>query len=108
MRYTNNLMALLTPQNIGMIVGLVNLIGLLFAIYLYFRNPQIKTDQDTALLREEMAQIKKDFTELKTNQLTLMQNDIKKLSETIQDLSKTVIKLSTIIDERIPRGSAHL
>ena len=98
----------ITPQTITLILGMVSIIGVVFSIYLYFRNPQIKTDQITLKLREDIDGLQKSLSEVKETHLKNVEADIKGLTNSVNELSKTVIKLSTIIDERIPKGSPNL
>ena len=91
---------LLTPSNITFALGIL---AIIFTVYNYFKNPQIKTDQTTIRLQEDMESLKAEVSEIKEKHLTLVESNIKELSKTIFDLSLTVAKLSTIIDERIPR-----
>ena len=91
---------LLTTGNITFGLGIL---AIIFSVYNYFRNPQIKTDQVTIRLQEDMESLKGEVNEIKEKHLTLVESNIKELSKTIFDLSLTVTKLSTIIDERIPK-----
>lgn len=90
-----------TPQNITF--GL-SIVALLFTIYNYFRNPQIKTDQETQSLRGEINTIRTEVKEIKETHLRSLEAEIKSLNTSVNELSKTVVKLATIIDERIPRN----
>lgn len=90
---------------ITLIVGVFGLFGTIFGIYLYFRNPQIKTDQVTLKLSDDVKDLQKQLTEVKETHLKSVETDIKTLTTAVNDLSRTVIKLSTIIDERIPKGN---
>jgi hypothetical protein len=92
-------------QILTITISIANLIGLLFAIYLYFRNPQIKSDQTDIGFRGEIDGIKKQIQEIKETHLKTVEQDIKNLTISVNDLGKTVIRLATIIDERIPKSS---
>lgn len=89
--------------NVSLIIGLLNIIGFIFAIYLYFRNPQIKTDQVIIKLQEDFTSLQKQILEVKETHLKSVEMDIKTLTAAVNDLSKTVVRLSTIIDERMPK-----
>lgn len=86
------------------ILNVVYLLGFIFGIYLYFKNPQVRTEQATIKLRDDLTDLQKQITEVKENHIHIIENDVKALTQAVNDLSKTVIKLSTIIDERIPKG----
>lgn len=90
---------------ISLVVGIFGLFGTIFGIYLYFRNPQIKTDQVTLKLRDDLTDLQKQMVEVKETHLRSVEGDIKTLTAAVNDLSKTVVKLSTIIDERIPKNN---
>lgn len=92
-------------QVLSLSISVANLVGLLFAVYLYFRNPQIKSDQDSIRSKDEIENIKKQIQEIKETHLKTVEQDIKNLTTSVNDLSKTVIRLATIIDERIPKSS---
>ncbi len=87
----------------NLILATIAMGSLLFGIYNYFRNPQIKTDQVTLKLRDDLNEVQKQVTEIKETHIRSVEIDIKTLTTAVNDLSKTVIKLSTIIDERIPK-----
>lgn len=91
--------------DLTVLLAFLGICGVVFSVYLYFRNPQIKTDQVTLKLQEDMVAIKKELTEVKENHIRSIESDVKALTQAVNDLSKTVIKLSTIIDERIPKNN---
>lgn len=92
--------------NIALVIGIINLLGVIFGVYLYFRNPQIKTDSIVIKLQDDLSALQKQLLEVKETHLRQVEGDIKILTTAVNDLSKTVVKLSTIIDERIPRGKS--
>lgn len=96
---------LVTPQNIMFVIGLM---GIVFTIYNYFKNPQIKTDQETISLKSEITVLKGEIKEIKETHLRTLEGEIKNLNSSVNQLSGTVIKLATIIDERIPKGYSAL
>lgn len=89
-------------------LGIVAVVSVLFNVYNSFRNPQIKADQTDIKFREELDSLKKTVLEIKETHLRTVEQDIKNLTTAVNDLSKTVVRLSTIIDERIPKGSPAL
>ncbi len=117
--------SILTPSNIVFVLGLI---GTIFGVYTYFRDPQIAMDkrqeldkqevENKALMIEERSRwyqetSDKKFLEMGTRineAFTLAQNhthtvDVKvdKLIESVMMLSNGVTKLSTIMDERLPK-----
>lgn len=97
-------MTQIVVPDLTLILVILSICGIVFSIYLYFRNPQIKTDQVTLKLRDDVTDLQRQILEVKENHLKSVENDIKILTAAVTDLSKTVVKLSTIIDERIPKG----
>lgn len=107
---------LVTPQNITFTVGMISL---LFVVYHYFKNPQIDIEKKDALMQQQIkitAEITDTkFKELQANFLQLLaqnQNHIHTLdtkvdalTERIASNNKELVRLSTIIDERIPKKS---
>lgn len=91
---------------ITFLLGIVAVISVLFNVYNSFRNPQIRADQVDIKFREEIDTLKKTVQEIKETHLRTVEQDIKNLTSAVNDLSKTVVRLSTIIDERIPRTSS--
>ena len=93
----------LTAQTISYLLGIAGLMSIVFSVYNSFRNPQIKSDKDGVKLREDLDSLSRDVEEIKTKHLASVEENIKDLSKTIHDLALTVTRLSTIIDERIPK-----
>jgi peptidoglycan hydrolase CwlO-like protein len=92
--------ALLTSSNITFGLGIL---GIIFAVYNSIKNPQIDSDKDIVRLRDDMNSLSEEVSEIKEKHLASVELNIKELASTIHDLSITVTRLSTIIDERIPR-----
>lgn len=101
----------LQPQNLLAALGIL---GVVFGIYSYFRTPQIKSDKDTALLKDELSTVRRDMVsmqnnfdkqiiEIKTTHIASVEKDIKDLTATIGKLSIELTRLSTILDERMPK-----
>lgn len=116
---------ILTPSNITFALGVI---GIIFSIFLYFRNPQEALDKRTAILEVEgdgqhnlISEKMKWEREMNDGRFKEMQDNIKeamamgqnhihtvdtkvdKLALEVQELGRHVVKLATIIDERIPK-----
>lgn len=91
---------LLTQSNIMFIVGML---GVIFTVYNYFKNPQIKLEQGEGLMTMSIKQLQIDLTNLRDNHVHTLDVKIDDHGKSIRDLSIEVTKLATIIDERIPR-----
>ncbi len=98
-------MSSITASDLTLILAFCSFIGIIFTVYSYFRNPQIKTDGVIIKLQEDILAMQKQIVEVKETHLRAVENDLKTLTSSVNELSKTVIKLSTIIDERIPKSS---
>jgi len=104
----------MTPSNIMFALGLL---GVLFSVYHYFRNPQIKADKTDALLAQKIQWDKEGnerrFAEIQDNikdAFSLAQNHthsvelkVDELTKDVKILSGKIIELATIISERIPK-----
>lgn len=95
---------IIVPDLTALLV-LLSICGIIFSIYLYFRNPQIKTDQVTIKLRDDLTELQKQIVDIKETHIRSVESDIKSLTTSVNELSKTVVRLATIIDERIPKAN---
>lgn len=91
---------ILTTQNI---LFALTFIGVIFSIYRSYKEPQISIEKDSLKLTDRVLNLEKGIVEIREKHLEAITSDLKELNTTLQDLSHTVIKLSTVIDERIPR-----
>lgn len=107
-----------SPSNITFIIGIL---AIIFSVYNYFRNPQIKSEKTDALLSQRM-QWEKEASDKQfgamglriDTAMTTAQNHIhtvdvkvdglmKDVSEMNVAITKELTRLSTIIEERIPK-----
>ncbi len=98
---------IITPPNIVFTVGMI---GILFSIYRYFKEPQIKSDKKESILSLEIQQLKQEILDLKKETINLKDNHIHALQMAIENtnsnvnsLTVQVAKLATIVDERVPK-----
>lgn len=98
----------ITQETISFLLGLIALISVLFNIYEKFRKPQIRTDQTTVKITEDIVSLQRQIGEIKETHLKSVESDIKSLTSSVNDLSKTVVRLATIIDERIPKTTSSI
>lgn len=102
------------PLNGSTIAIAILILTNLATIYGRLRNPQIKTDLATQKLQEEMnaqksafekevLELKKEILEMKTMHIAGMEKDMKDLTASISALKNELTRLSTILDERIPK-----
>ena len=105
---------LFTQSNIMFTLGIL---GVLFTIYKYFRDPQVNTEKKDAILAQQV-QWSSEATERRFkgiqesfNGLLLQSNnhvhtiDVKvdSLHDLVDEMGKDIVRLTTIIDERIPK-----
>jgi|LSQX01.1.fsa_nt_gb hypothetical protein len=93
----------LTSETIAYLLGLAGLLSIIFTVYNSFRNPQIKNNENGIKFREELDALKREVIEIKTSHLVTVEKNMTELSKNIHNLALNVTRLSTIIDERMPR-----
>lgn len=106
---------IITPNNITFVIGII---GIMFGVYHYFKNPQIASEKKDALLAQQVQWqregTEKRFAEIQANikeAFELAQNhthsvDVKvdALTKKVSDVEIGLAKLSTTIEERIPKN----
>lgn len=101
-----------TTSNITFGIGII---GIIFTIYNYFRNPQIRSDKIDALLEQKLGFVSKSFEDrfcrfdrdlvnLRDNHIHTLDTKLDSLASIVNQMGKDVVKLSTIIEERIPKS----
>jgi len=104
----------LTPSNVTFIIGLL---GIMFGVYNYFRNPQIKSEKTDALMEQRVSwmvdisdrrfkDMQDNFKELllqSNNHIHTVDTKVDALQGIIIGMGQEIIKLGTIIEERIPK-----
>lgn len=85
------------------ILGVISIVGVIFAIYKSYRDPQAKSETIDSLLTLRMDNIEKSLTNLKDNHLHTLETKLDSTNGAVKDLLVEVTKLGTIISERIPR-----
>lgn len=102
-----------TPSNIMFVLGVV---GIMFAVFSYFRDPQVAADKKDALLAQQVnwtaeatdrrfKDIQDSFQALllqSNNHIHTVDTKVDQLGSAMIAMGKEVVKLTTIIDERIP------
>lgn len=118
---------LLTPSNIMFAIGVI---GVIFSVFLYFQKPQQELDKKQAVdqievdgkakLLAQQVQWEKEANEKRfgdmgtrlTEAMTLAENHIhtvdtkvEGLNASVNSMGREIVRLSTIIEERIPKGA---
>lgn len=99
----NNMEGVITFQNLTFGIGMI---GTIFGVYHFFRNPTIKQDQFMVLLDERFKNhqtLADQLTKIEQNHLHTIEEHIKLHSNAISGLEQQIVRLTTIIDERIPK-----
>src|SRR3990167_8450366 len=100
---------LLTPSNITFGLGLI---GLVFTIYSYFKDPQVDGEKKDALLAQQVQwtiegnerrfkEIQEHFSGLllqSNNHIHTVDVKVDKMAENVSTLSNEIIRLGTIIE----------
>lgn len=106
--------SLFTPHNVMFILGIL---GVLFTVYNYFRNPQISADKKDALLAQQVQwsseatdrrfkDIQESFQGLllqSNNHIHTVESKVDKCMDGLGAVGIEIAKLGTIIEERIPK-----
>lgn len=91
---------LLTPTNVLFVLGLL---GTLFTVYNYFREPQVKSERTDAITALKVAGLETSVKTILENHLPHIDQRLNSLHDNINKTNENVIRLTTIIDERIPK-----
>lgn len=97
---SRNMAELLTTSNIVFFLGVI---GVIFSVYNYFRNPQIKADTKDALMAQRLDSLSAQIINLRDNHIHSLQGAIEQTNKNVNALAIEVTRLGTIIDERIPK-----
>lgn len=101
----------ISTATLTIIGSIIAIIGAIFAVFFYFQKPQIAVEKRVAKLEDDNEDLHKQVLSIRddhSKNTDVMQKDIKDLTSAVNELSKTVVRLSTIIDERIPKGTPTL
>lgn len=91
--------------NLNTILQIVTLLGVLFAIYQYFRKPQEKSEIVDAQFELKLSNLEATVTNLRDNHIHTLQND---LNKHIQDnhtfaleTTKSLSKIETLLEQHL-------
>lgn len=96
---------------LDIISSLVTLVGILFFIYIYFRNPDEKADKQLGMNRvacdekhkridEIILEMREKFKSIDYSLTFLKENDIKHIEQEMRRMSDTQTKILTILEIR--------
>lgn len=81
----------------------ITIASLLFSCYLYFRNPQVKSDQIDALMAQEIKNLTEKLQLLMNNDIHEIKGMLIQMRQEFTTLSIQVGKVETKLDERVPK-----
>lgn len=104
----------ITPANVTFVLGVL---GVIFTVFRYFKEPQTEEEKKAALLALQVnlqnESVNNRFKEIQDNFFSLLKQNqnhihtvdtkVDVLSHTVESLAKDIVRLSTIIEERIPK-----
>lgn len=96
----------MNPETLSIIIQVATLGGVIFAIYKFFRDPDIKADKSITILDRELKEQKRTASEaLKVTQNCIKTFEAKQeiLIQKVEEFGNRITRLETIIDERIPK-----
>lgn len=82
---------------------LIGLIGVIFTVYTYFRDPQVKSEKTDAINALQIDTLEQNLKAVMENHLPHIDQRLNSLHDSINTTNQNVVRLATIIDERIPK-----
>lgn len=103
---------------ISIILGLIAIVGMIFTVFFYFKKPQDRMEKKLLLMEVELKNIKDEQKE-SSKEITIIKQDLSKaegntqkelkdMGSILNNCKSEIIRLSTIIEERIPKGTPNL
>lgn len=96
----NSFDSLLTPSNILFFLAIM---GLVFTVFRYFRDPQVDSEKYDALLGLQVKGLQDNVTLILSNHLPHIDQRLESLRKDLTQMNESLVKLATIIDERVPK-----
>lgn len=87
-------------ENIQLIITIGTVV---FAVYLYFRKPQINSEIKESEFTSRLNTFREELINLRDNHVHSLEIKIDTANTNIAKVSNEITKLSTIIEERIPK-----
>ena len=95
---------MITATNIQFIISILTLLGIMFAIYKFFRDPDVKAKYEIRQIRETCGMKHDQIDKLigqNTNDLRLIkENHIAHIEKDINLMQQDMVKVLTILEER--------
>jgi len=107
----------ITTDTLSFLMGILGVIGILFAVYSYFRNPQVDGDKRDALLAQQIKffiegterrfkEVQESFNSLllqSNNHIRTVDTKVDGLGTDMNLMRNEITRLATIIEERMPK-----
>ena len=84
-------------QQIQLIISAVTLLGVVFAVYKYFRDPDIRADKTLAIMKER-CDLK--HQNIDANILAIKENHLRHLEADVQQIKIDIAKILAVMEER--------
>lgn len=92
---------------LSIITSSVSLLGVIFLVYHFFRNPDIKADKDIGIIESECdlkhKRIDEILAELKNGILLIKENHLKHIEKDIKKISDSQIRTETILENLLKK-----
>lgn len=83
-------------------ISVLTLLGIIFAVYLYFRKPQEASEKTDALLQVQVSGLIKELANLKDNHIHTLEIKITETKDSLHRLELGMTRLETLMEERLP------
>ena len=94
-------------ENILLLLQAITLLGVIFAIYKYFRDPDIRSQDQINVMQATCKQkhqyVDENLKILAENFTSIKNNELKHIERSIKELELNQMKIFTILDERLPK-----
>lgn len=90
-------------DQLSWIIGVVGLLGIVFTVYKYFRDPQIRTEKLDAVMELRLNNMEQSIQKMISNHLPHIDAKINGIQSQLAEQDKTLVRLATIIEERIQK-----
>lgn len=92
---------------LSIITSSVSLLGVMFLVYHFFRNPDIKADKDIGIIESECnlkhKRIDEILAELKNGILLIKENHLKHIEKDIKKISDSQIRTEAILENLLKK-----